>query len=83
MLGYLYGKRFGSKIAWATRNEGDSVGAGINTPTFLEPSHSSYLPAYENGTPNKTTNSVALVRTRTIPTERPPSVGEVSANFCG
>jgi len=28
-------------------------------------------------------NSVALVRTRTIPTERPPSVGEVSANFCG
>ena len=27
-------------------------------------------------------NSVALVRERTIPTERPP-VGEVSANFCG
>ena len=27
--------------------------------------------------------SVALVRTRTIPTERPPPVGEVSANFCG
>jgi len=25
--------------------------------------------------------SVALVRTRTIPTERPPPVGEVSANF--
>jgi len=31
----------------------------------------------------QTTNSVALVRTRTIPTERPPPVGEVSANFCG
>ena len=29
------------------------------------------------------TLSVALVRTRTIPTERPPPVGEVSANFCG
>jgi hypothetical protein len=29
------------------------------------------------------TNSVALVRVRTIPTERPPLVGEVSANFCG
>jgi hypothetical protein len=29
------------------------------------------------------TNSVALVRERTIPTERPPLVGEVSANFCG
>ena len=26
-------------------------------------------------------NSVALVRGRTIPTERPPPVGEVSANF--
>jgi hypothetical protein len=29
------------------------------------------------------TNSVALVRERTIPTERPPLVGEFSANFCG
>jgi hypothetical protein len=28
-------------------------------------------------------NSVALVRKRTIPTERPTLVGEVSANFCG
>jgi hypothetical protein len=28
-------------------------------------------------------NSVALVRERTIPTERPLPVGEVSANFCG
>ena len=28
-------------------------------------------------------NSVALVRERTILTERPPLVGEVSANFCG
>ena len=30
----------------------------------------------------KKLNSVALVRERTIPTERPPPVGEVSANFC-
>jgi hypothetical protein len=29
------------------------------------------------------TNSVAWVRERTIPTERPQLVGEVSANFCG
>jgi hypothetical protein len=29
------------------------------------------------------TNTVALVRERTIPTERPPPVGEISANFCG
>jgi hypothetical protein len=28
------------------------------------------------------TNSVALVRERTIPTERQPLVGKVSANFC-
>ena len=28
-------------------------------------------------------NSEALLRERTIPTERPPPVGEVSANFCG
>jgi len=28
-------------------------------------------------------NSVALVREQTIPTEQPPPVGEVSANFCG
>jgi hypothetical protein len=28
-------------------------------------------------------NSMALVRERTIPTERPPLVDEVSANFCG
>jgi hypothetical protein len=32
---------------------------------------------------NNNNNSVALVRERTIPTERPPLVGEVSANFCG
>jgi hypothetical protein len=32
-----------------------------------------YLPTYY----------VALVRKRTIPTERPLLVGEVSANFCG
>jgi hypothetical protein len=30
-----------------------------------------------------TNNSVALVRERTIPTERPPIVSEVSANFYG
>jgi hypothetical protein len=33
---------------------------------------------------NKTTklNSVAVVLKRIIPTERPPLVGEVSANLC-
>jgi hypothetical protein len=28
-------------------------------------------------------NPMALVRKRTLPTERPPLVGEVSADFCG
>jgi hypothetical protein len=30
---------------------------------------------------NKQTNSVALVRKQTIPTERPPLVGEVGSGF--
>jgi hypothetical protein len=37
----------------------------------------------ENATRPKKINSVVLVRERTKPTERPPLVGEVSANFCG
>jgi hypothetical protein len=32
---------------------------------------------------NKQTHSVVLIRKRTIPTERPPFVSEVSANFSG
>jgi hypothetical protein len=28
-------------------------------------------------------NYVALVRNITVPTEQPPLVGEVNANFCG
>jgi hypothetical protein len=32
---------------------------------------------------HKRTNSVGLVRKRSVQTERPPHVGEVSANFCG
>jgi hypothetical protein len=32
---------------------------------------------------NKQTKCVALFRVRNIPTERPPLVGEVNANFCG
>jgi hypothetical protein len=31
----------------------------------------------------ESTNPVVSVRERTIPTERPPLVGKVSANFCG
>jgi hypothetical protein len=31
----------------------------------------------------KNLNSVAVVRKQSMPTERPPLVGEVSANLCG
>jgi hypothetical protein len=31
----------------------------------------------------KKKNSMVWARERTIPTERPPLVGEVIANFCG
>ena len=42
-----------------------------------------FLQDLENTHLKQILNSVALVRERTIPTERPPPVGEVSANFCG
>jgi len=42
-----------------------------------------HLPQYIKALTKTKLNSVALVRERTIPTERPPPVGEVSANFCG
>jgi hypothetical protein len=53
--------------------------------------HSKLVIFYSNGTYHikaisviaKKLNSVACVCERTIPTERPPLVGEVSANFCG
>jgi hypothetical protein len=32
-VGVLYGKKFGSRIAWADRKEGDRVGAGQSTET--------------------------------------------------
>jgi hypothetical protein len=51
----------------------------------------SYLKAYDRlpdtlplkDEQNKQTNSLVSVRERTIPTERPPLLGEVVANFCG
>jgi hypothetical protein len=33
MLDYLYGKMFGSKIAWVNRKEGDKVVADPSTET--------------------------------------------------
>ena len=53
-----------------------SVRTATHSKTQLD--HSQFT-----GNKIKCLNSVALVRERTIPTERPPPVGEVSANFCG
>jgi hypothetical protein len=50
--------------------------AGKNGLVFLQ----TQSPNFMDGL--KLHNSVALVRERTIPTELPPLVGEVSANFC-
>jgi hypothetical protein len=45
--------------------------------TLLQPTKESMLISFEHTTKNL--NSVALIRKRTTPTERPPLVGEVSA----
>ena len=49
----------------------------------MQYSRVSYFSANNSASVKTKLNSVALVRERTIPTERPPPVGEVSANFCG
>jgi hypothetical protein len=43
----------------------------------------SFLFSLRRGRKTKKLNSVLLVRKPMIPKERPPLVGEVSANFCG
>jgi hypothetical protein len=53
-----------------------------NPDNNLESSCTSDTFALITYTKNEKLNSVALARKRTIPTERPPLVGEVSANFC-
>jgi hypothetical protein len=52
--------------------------------TYLKPKVFAIVASYtDTFLINNNNNSVALVRERTIPTERPPIVGEVSASFCG
>jgi hypothetical protein len=60
-------------------HEESSPNWGVGMP---ETSSIISLTARTKQTTNKT-NFVAWVRERTIPTERPQPVGEVSANFCG
>jgi hypothetical protein len=42
-----------------------------------------FYPHNNNNNNNNNNNSMALVHERTIPTEQPLLVGEVSASFCG
>jgi hypothetical protein len=60
---------------------------GVAWSAVIEKGKLRMVKRMEGGTGKQTnknkTNSVALVRKRTIPTERPPLVGEVSANFSG
>jgi hypothetical protein len=51
---------------------------GRGLPTFFH-----WLVSNRNNNNNKLKNSVALVRKGTIPTERPPLVGEVVPTFAG
>jgi hypothetical protein len=46
------------------------------------PKHYNISEIFSDVSTNQPTNSVALVRERTIPTERPPLVGKLSANLC-
>jgi hypothetical protein len=63
----------------------EDYGSDISYITYLEaPNNNSFIEKADVETETKTKlNSVALVSKRTIPTERPPLVGEVIANFCG
>jgi len=44
MLGYLYEKRFASKIAWANQKEGDKVGAGLSRETGCGGQQPTWIP---------------------------------------
>jgi hypothetical protein len=52
------------------------------TAILLTPPGEGASETYPGSTPKTKLYSVALVRERTIPTERPSLVSEVSTNFC-
>jgi hypothetical protein len=68
-----------------------SATVGISDPSYLLKDDTVLVygePVLEtdvsnNNNNNNNNNSVALVRERTLPTERPQLVGDVSANFAG
>jgi hypothetical protein len=61
------------------RTRGVSLGYGA---TYFRTVHK-YATSKRDINNNNNNNSVRLVCERTIPTKRPPLVGQVSANFCG
>jgi hypothetical protein len=63
-----------------TRNHDPSVWVGEDISRLRLRGHCDRHAKYLK---TKKLNSVALVRKRTIPTERPPLVDEMSATFCG
>jgi len=74
------------KILQCTTSKQTHQYKNIKTKLYRNNAATWYKKVLQNETTNPqlklNLNSVALVRTRTIPTERPPPVGEVSANFC-
>jgi hypothetical protein len=56
---------------------------GTRTPELLSCSIGSQSSTLLLASSLMVTDSVALVRERTIPSDTPPLFGEVSANFCG
>jgi hypothetical protein len=59
------------------------VGGGVRWRGFVNAVVDVQVPYNNNNNNSNNNNSLALVRERSIPTERPPLIGEVSSNFCG
>jgi hypothetical protein len=68
---------------WSDRNLPPFLHANVNPIANLHRVHPVACPIRIVRLAVAATNSVVLVRKRTIPTERLPLVGEVSANFGG
>jgi hypothetical protein len=67
----------------AVTNGKDCSYFGYTYYSFISVSLLSLLNYHDGQKQKQNKNSMVLVRERTTPTERPPLVGEVIANFCG
>jgi hypothetical protein len=80
----LHGLEFIREILWKGSAENlILIWIHLSTAIGLALGGSTTVHIYKQTIHKLKLNSVTLVRERTIPTERPPPVGEVSANFCG